>query len=124
MSRQIVCMITLAALIIISVNCVSRRMYIIKHDINAEELENAGKVHVTLNDGSTISFAKIDMEGDKLKGITVTEESKEVNLQDVESIWIERRHGKPGTGFWIGVLTQALLFLLFLGLYFVLRDRG
>ena len=113
MSRQIVCMITLAALIIISVNCVSRRMYIIKHDINAEELENVGKVHVTLTDGSTITFSKIEIEDDKLKGTTDTGQSNKLNLQDIESMWVERRHGRPGTAFLSGVL--SLIPLLFFG---------
>lgn len=105
MSRQIICIITLAALIIASVNCVSRRMYIIKHDINAEELENVGKVHVTLKNGSTFKFSKIELESNRLKATTDTGQMNEFDLKDIESIWVKRWHGKPGTAFLGGVLS-------------------
>ena len=114
MSRQRICMITLAAFTIAILNCASRRMYIIKNDINVEELENVGKVRVTLTDGSTISFAKIEMQDDKLKGTTDTGQINEFDLQDIKSISIERKHGKVGLSFLIGVATFVVILI---GLY-------
>ena len=119
MSRQRICMITLAAFTIAILNCASRRMYIIKNDINVEELENVGKVRVTLTDGSTISFAKIEMQDDKLKGTTDTGQINEFDLQDLKSIWVERQHGKPGVFFLYGVLVGGLFWA---GLYIILQE--
>jgi len=115
MSRQIICIITLAALIIASVNCVSRRMYIFKNDVTAEELTNVGKVHVALNDGSTFKFSKIELEGNRLKATTDTGQMNEFDLKDIESIWVKRWHGKPGTAFLGGVLS-LIPYILIVGI--------
>jgi hypothetical protein len=112
MSRQIICIFVLAALIIASAGCASRRQYIIKNDITAEELKDVGKVFVTLDDDSTLEFSKVEIEGDILKGTTETGEIKEQNIQDAESIWVERQHGKVGAAFLAGILTDIPLLIL------------
>lgn len=111
MTRQIICMFVLAALIIASVSCASGKLYIIKNDITAEELKDVGKVFVTLNDGSTIEFSKVEIEGDTLTGTTDAGELKELNIQDLESIWVERKHGKLGAAIGAGILTDIPLII-------------
>ena len=115
MSRQIICMFVLAVLIIAIAGCASRKLYIIKTDVTAEELKDVGKVYVTLNDGSTIELSKVEMENGVLKGTTDAVESKELNMQDVQSIKVDQKHGKPGIAFLIGV-GSGISFLLFLAL--------
>lgn len=112
MCRQIMCILILAILIIAITGCATRRQYIIKNDMTAEELKDAGKVFVTLDDGSTLEFSKVEMEGDVLKGTTDAGEIKELNIQYIKSMWIKKHHASLGTAFLSGVALLLILLVI------------
>lgn len=100
MLKNMMCLISLMAFIINIIGCGTHKEFLIKRKCHTDELLIDKIVHITLKDGSTYELSNISVEGTKLIGRTVEERygsdlvsnDKEIEIQDIQNIWIEKSY--------------------------------
>jgi len=103
MLKNMMCLISLMAFIINIIGCGTHKEFLLKRKWYTDETLKDQIVFIILKDGSTYELSRISIEGTKLVGKTVEEKSgsdlvsveKEIEIQDIQNIWIEKSYADP-----------------------------
>jgi hypothetical protein len=117
MLKKMIYMAVLMIFIIIILGCAgTHKEFMLKRKLKPAELPKDKIVNVLLKDGSTFKLSIISLEGTKLIGMTeeirhgkgLVPVTKDIDVKDIQSMWIENTYAEP--------VTSGIVYAIVIGL--------